>query len=211
TFMDAFIGVVPGSMGETSAAAALFGLVVLLVTRVGAWETMLGVTVGTIGTVLLLNGAALFRGPLADAARICAGSGARMFSDTFVPRLERGAGIAPIDPLPYFGEQAEAVLEGTRHLILVGTRPPVTFFAYPGKPSLLVPEGCDVASLCDARGDGGAAMALLADALGASETSPVAELALPDAPTGDLDAAKIGAAIARHLPEGALVSDDGVS
>ena len=56
TWMDAFIGVVPGSMGETSAAAALLGLLVLLVTRVGAWETMVGVTLGTIGTVLLLNG-----------------------------------------------------------------------------------------------------------------------------------------------------------
>lgn len=54
-FMDAFLGVVPGSMGETSALAALFGLVVLLITRVGAWQTILGVTAGTILTTLLLN------------------------------------------------------------------------------------------------------------------------------------------------------------
>ena len=54
--MDAFIGVVPGSMGETSALACLIGLTVLLVTRVGAWQTVLGVTVGTIATTLLLNG-----------------------------------------------------------------------------------------------------------------------------------------------------------
>ncbi|MCO4770637.1 MAG: NADH:ubiquinone reductase (Na(+)-transporting) subunit B [Deltaproteobacteria bacterium] len=55
-WMDAFIGVIPGSMGETSAVAALFGLAVLLVTRVGAWQTVLGVTVGTIGMTLVLNG-----------------------------------------------------------------------------------------------------------------------------------------------------------
>jgi Na+-transporting NADH:ubiquinone oxidoreductase subunit B len=55
SFMDAFMGVIPGSMGETSALAALFGLVVLLITRVGAWQTILGVTAGTILTTLLLN------------------------------------------------------------------------------------------------------------------------------------------------------------
>lgn len=55
-FMDAFIGTIPGSMGETSALACIFGAVVLLATRVGAWETMLGVTVGTIGITLMLNG-----------------------------------------------------------------------------------------------------------------------------------------------------------
>jgi len=55
-FMDAFLGVIPGSMGETSAAAAIFGLAVLLITRVGAWQTIFGVTVGTIGMALVLNG-----------------------------------------------------------------------------------------------------------------------------------------------------------
>jgi len=56
SFMDAFIGMVPGSMGETSALACLIGAVVLIVTRVGSWETMAGVTLGTIGMALLLNG-----------------------------------------------------------------------------------------------------------------------------------------------------------
>lgn len=54
-WMDAFIGVIPGSMGETSAVAAVIGLAILLVTRVGAWQTVLGVTVGTIGMTLVLN------------------------------------------------------------------------------------------------------------------------------------------------------------
>ncbi|MCI4643900.1 MAG: thiamine pyrophosphate-dependent enzyme, partial [Hyphomonadaceae bacterium] len=57
------------------------------------------------------------------------------------------------------------------------------------------------------------AMALtdLADALGAKDTVASAPLTLPDAPSGALDAMKVGMAIARHLPEGAIVSDDGVS
>ena len=42
-------------MGETSALACLLGAAVLIVTKVASWRTMLGVTVGTIATALLLN------------------------------------------------------------------------------------------------------------------------------------------------------------
>ena len=52
---DAFWGVIPGSMGETSAAACLFGAAVLILTRVGSWRTMLGVTLGTAAMASLLN------------------------------------------------------------------------------------------------------------------------------------------------------------
>ncbi|MEE4300973.1 MAG: acetolactate synthase large subunit [Pseudomonadales bacterium] len=159
--------------------------------------------------VLLLNGAALYTGPLATAGRICAGTGARMFSDTFVPRLERGAGIVPIEPLPYFGEQAEAVLAGTRHLVLVGTRPPVTFFAYPGKPSSLVPEGCTVHSLAGPEGDLPAALDALADALGVTSEPPLARAHRPVVPTsGELDPASIGAVVGHYMPEHAIVVNE---
>jgi Na+-transporting NADH:ubiquinone oxidoreductase subunit B len=52
---DAFFGLVPGSMGETSAAAALIGALILALTGIGSWRTMLGVTLGTALTVLLFN------------------------------------------------------------------------------------------------------------------------------------------------------------
>ena len=55
TFMDAFLGLVPGSMGETSALACLIGAVILLVTQIGSWRIMGGAVVGTIGAALLLN------------------------------------------------------------------------------------------------------------------------------------------------------------
>ena len=44
---DAFIGFIPGSMGETSALLCLVGAVILIVTRIGSWRTMLGVVGGT--------------------------------------------------------------------------------------------------------------------------------------------------------------------
>ena len=55
-WMDAFLGFINGSMGETSALLCLVGAVILILTRIGAWETMAGVVVGTIGTAMLLNG-----------------------------------------------------------------------------------------------------------------------------------------------------------
>ena len=53
---DAFLGVIPGSMGETSALACLAGALVLIVTGVGSWRIMGSVTVGTAAAAWLLNG-----------------------------------------------------------------------------------------------------------------------------------------------------------
>jgi Na+-transporting NADH:ubiquinone oxidoreductase subunit B len=52
---SAFLGLEKGSLGETSALACLVGAVILIVTRVGSWRTMLGCVVGTIAMSLLLN------------------------------------------------------------------------------------------------------------------------------------------------------------
>jgi Na+-transporting NADH:ubiquinone oxidoreductase subunit B len=55
SWMDAFLGFIPGSMGETSALACLLGALVLIATQIGSWRTMLGVVIGTIGMASLLN------------------------------------------------------------------------------------------------------------------------------------------------------------
>ena len=60
-----------------------------------------------------------------------------------------------------------AQLDGVRHLVLVDTPPPVSFFAYPEKPSLLVPDGCEVHTLALGGDDVASALEHLADALGA--------------------------------------------
>ncbi|MEM1106096.1 MAG: acetolactate synthase large subunit [Pseudomonadota bacterium] len=161
---------------------------------------------------LIVNGvSALNAQGLAQAARLQA-AGVRVLTDTFYPVMQRGAGHFVPGRMQYFAEGALADLEGTDLMVTAGTQTPAAFFAYPGKPSLLIPEGCETRSLCGPDGDSGAGLAALADALGAPATgAALAQLALPDAPKGDLDAVKVGAAIARHLPEGALVSDDGVS
>ncbi len=55
SWWDAFLGFVPGSMGETSALACLVGAVILIGTGVGSWRIMMSVTVGTLATTLVLN------------------------------------------------------------------------------------------------------------------------------------------------------------
>lgn len=51
----AFVGLVPGSMGETSALACLLGAGILIFTQIGSWRTMAGVVAGTFVTCLLLS------------------------------------------------------------------------------------------------------------------------------------------------------------
>jgi acetolactate synthase I/II/III large subunit len=88
----------------------------------------------------------------------------------------------------------------------------VAFFAYPNRPSVLVPEGCETLTLAERAEDAVAGLAALADALGAPKEGPRQPLKLPDAaPTGGLNAYTAGASIARHMPEGAIVCDDSVT
>ncbi len=52
---DSFIGVIPGSMGETSALAAALGLAFLLATKIANYRMVVGCLAGMIGFSLLLN------------------------------------------------------------------------------------------------------------------------------------------------------------
>ncbi|MCH9647352.1 MAG: NADH:ubiquinone reductase (Na(+)-transporting) subunit B [Deltaproteobacteria bacterium] len=55
SWWDAFVGLVPGSMGETSALACLIGAVILILSGIGSWRIMAGVTVGSFVASGLLN------------------------------------------------------------------------------------------------------------------------------------------------------------
>jgi Na+-transporting NADH:ubiquinone oxidoreductase subunit B len=55
SFMDMFIGTIPGSVGETSTIAILIGALILIVTGIGSWKIIVSVFAGGLGTGLLLN------------------------------------------------------------------------------------------------------------------------------------------------------------
>jgi acetolactate synthase-1/2/3 large subunit len=159
-------------------------------------------------TALLLGGGALRAGGLRAAARIAQATGAEVLMETFPARAERGAGIPVIQRLAYLAEMAAGQLDGLRHLILVDTTSPVSFFAYPGKPSDLVPEGCDVLRLAGGGDNAQAALDALAAELGATAELATADMPRPERPTGELGAESIARAVGALLPEGAIVSDE---
>jgi acetolactate synthase-1/2/3 large subunit len=85
----------------------------------------------------------------------------------------------------------------------------VSFFAYPDRPSDLVPDGCDVHVLAGVGDDVPAALEALADAVGAGAAPAlVSPPARPDRPAGTLDAESLAAAVGAVLPEGAIVVDE---
>jgi acetolactate synthase I/II/III large subunit len=157
--------------------------------------------------VLLVGGDATREAGLSAAARVAEATGARVLCETFPSRIERGAGVPAVDRLAYFAEAAQAQLAGARHLILAGAKSPVSFFAYPGKPSDLVPEGCEVHLLADHRG-AATALQRLADELAPGSRAAVAPAAVPDLPSGPLTALSVAVVIGALLPERAVVVDE---
>jgi acetolactate synthase-1/2/3 large subunit len=157
--------------------------------------------------LLLGHGTTRERG-LRAASRIAAATGVKLFAETFPARIERGAGLPNVERLGYLAEQVQWQLTDVRHLVLVGAKSPVSFFAYPGKASELVPDGCQVHVLSVLGEDGTGALEHLAD-LVAADTSPVLQEAVrPGVPSGALTPQNWTEVIGALLPEGAIVSDE---
>jgi acetolactate synthase-1/2/3 large subunit len=145
---------------------------------------------------------------LPQAAAIAATTGANLLCETFPARLERGAGRVSVGRLAYLAEFAAMQLEGLRHIVLIDAKAPVSFFAYPGKASDLVPEGCRVHTLAAPDGDISTALAMLAERVGATAAA-VHPAAAPALPTGALTADSVCAALGALMPENAIISDEG--
>jgi acetolactate synthase I/II/III large subunit len=154
-----------------------------------------------------VGGDATRRPGLAAAARIAEATGARLLCETFPTRLERGAGVPAVDRLAYFAEAATAQLDGAKHLVLAGAKSPVSFFAYPGMPSDLVPAGCEVHTLAEHTGATDA-LAASADEIAPETVAEVAAASRPQLPTGPLTSASAADVIGALLPERAIVVDE---
>ena len=162
--------------------------------------------------VLLLTGPALRERGLELAGRIAAKTGCRILAQTFNRRMERGAGRISVERIPYPVDQALKVLEGTKQIVLAGSRIPVAFFAYPDKPSLMAPPDCQFTTLAKENEDIVHALEWLADELGAT-AQPIepSRYAPPKAATGAINAATIAQSLGALIPENAIVVDEGVS
>ncbi len=163
-------------------------------------------------TMLLLGGRALRADALEYAGRIAARTGAVVASQFFSPRIERGAGRVPMFRIPYAVDQALEAMKRFRHIITIETGEPIGFFAYPGKPSLMKAEGCQVHGVCAPGGDGKAALDALASAVGAKAGEAKVQLPVEMAmPSGPLSSANIAQALAVLIPENAIVVDESIT
>ncbi len=166
------------------------------------------------GTLLLLGGPALRERATEWAGRLQAATGCAVMSEFYGPRIERGAGRVAVPRVPYAVEPALAALAPYRHIVLVGAREPVAFFAYPGKPGRLAAPGTAFTLLATPAHDPAHALEALADLIGARRAAvPVVERAGAVAleTSEALTPASLGELLAALIPEHAIVLDEAVS
>jgi acetolactate synthase I/II/III large subunit len=164
-------------------------------------------------STLLMGGDALRQPCLELAGRIAAKTGCRILTEGANARLERGAGRVQVERIPYVVDKALGVMRAAGNLVLVGASEPVAFFAYPDKPSLLMPEGAKSTQLAGIDEDIEAALEALATELDAIDTAPagVAAPRRPAPPSGAITPAAIASILGAMLPENAIVVDESVT
>lgn len=161
--------------------------------------------------MLVLSGAALSEKGLRAAHRISVKTGAKLRVPTQIGRMARGRGRPQIDRIPYAVDRALEVLGGVAHLILVGAKPPVGFFAYPGKPSELWPRDCNLLVLARPEEDCVVALETLADELGAAHDIEIPEAPRAATATGPFSPEAFAGTIAALIPENAIIAEDAVT
>ncbi len=160
---------------------------------------------------LFMSGDACSAAGVFQAGRIAA-AGVRIMCATFVPLLARGASHYPVERLAYHAEMAAAQTADIDLMVLVGAAAPVAFFAYPDKPSHILPLNCEMRVLTEPGQCSVDVLRQLADAIETPDAPDgAAERQTPPAPQGALSVMTIGASLARWMPDNAIVSDDSVS
>lgn len=160
-------------------------------------------------TAILLGRRVLQEEGLVAASRIAEKTGAKLFTEVFPTRLERGAGVPHVERIAYLAEMATVQLNGYDNLVIVDAKEPISFFAYPGKKSYLVPDSCRVHHLVEPHEDALGTLHALVSAVDAESTSPKLQQAdRPKLPSGSLNAAKVCQAIGALMPENAIISDE---
>jgi len=163
-------------------------------------------------TALLLGGRALREPSLMAAAKIAAKHGVKLFAETFPTRIERGEGLPAVERIAYLAEMVGVQLADIKNLITVDAKAPVSFFAYPGKKSYLVPDGCKLFTLASEEQDTTQSLNKLVAALGATDTQPELQPASrPSRPKGKLTAEKVCQAVGHFMPDNSIIVDEAIT
>ncbi len=165
-------------------------------------------------TAIILWGRALRADALEFAGRISVGTGADLIS-AGTDRIERGAGRIAARPIPYNIDLTLEFLKSYEAALCIGGGAPVAHFAYPGRPSTVLPHACECLQLGTQDDDLTATMAALEDELGLTGNSPVSRNQLRQADvikaTGPLNAETISIEIARLLPPDVIICDESLT
>ena len=161
------------------------------------------------GVVLFVGGDAMTPAGLRVLGRIASHVQVRVVSETFSSIVERGAGRYAPERLGYLAEFARAQLAEARTLVLAGAPAPVSFFAYPGQPGTIAPNGCAEVTLAGPGDDVVSALEAVAELLGVpAEDVAGMPAVLPDVAHGALNAQSMAAAVAATITEGTIVVDE---
>ena len=168
-------------------------------------------------TVILLAGKALRDEGMALASQIGQATGARLLTQQANARVERGLGRVMLDRVPYVVDKALQMFASTKRIILIGSKAPVGFFAYPGKPSSMLPADCEVIPAALPGDDLLASLKELAARLGiaAEVGKPVQHMVAQrrdlSLPSGQLTAQSIAQSVVALMPDQSIICDESVS
>lgn len=163
------------------------------------------------GAALILGAQVITRRMAELAAAITDRTGALVRAEAAVARMERGGGTPLLMRLPFHVDPATEALKDVTTAVLVGAREPVAFFAYPGRPSRLLPDAAEVLPLCAPGADAHAALEALALALDARYHGYTQHMVAPADPEARIDSDVLGRTVAHALPEHAIVVDESIT
>jgi len=132
-------------------------------------------------------------------------------ADYVTAHLARGRGRLQLERVPYSTDLAVEALRRFDHIILVGAKPPVGFFAYPGKPSTQYRADAQLHVLTRPDQDPVQALDMLAQLLRAPPAAIPDPGLRPRVASGPPTPDKLACTLAALMPENAIVSDESVS
>ena len=161
--------------------------------------------------LLLLAGQGVLEKSQALAWRVAQATGAAIMVDFVSAHVARGRGRLQIERVPYSTDLAIEALSRFEHIVLVNAKPPVGFFAYPGKPSTQYPSNAQLHVLSRYDQDSDAALQALVEELDAPCVPMPDPGPRPSAATGAPTPEGLARTVAALMPENTIVADESIS
>lgn len=164
-------------------------------------------------TLMLLSGAALSESAQDCLRALVEDREIDVMAEYSIAKIARGYSRLAIPRMPYSIEQATAVLARYERLVLVNAVDPVSFFAYPEKPSRLTPPGVEIIVLTRPYHDALGGLQMLLDRMGLNPRRATggSRHPRPEPQSGRVTPEGLASTIAALMPENSIISDESIS